>query len=691
MSGERTAAFIVLIDCPRCGQPLPLDAPLERASCAACGGEVSVPFALWHDVLLAYEARCHLLQQGADFVERLQRGAFDLRVTLRPMWPACARCGAALATPEIGASGPVPCGACGATHWSWPAPPELRQLLPATAQIVSTSPGPLGDSMAAGLAQLRAPEGADLLALQCPTCGTQVRVEPDGARVIGCSYCRAQLFVPDALYRRLYGGRAPRPFYVTFTGPTMDEAEQRRREAIQAAEEAERRARAERARRAAIEAENHELARQQAQAYESEAEALVDREIAPLIERTRSTGMLLLLSTLLAILAEVAAGASEKRPIAWMALALAVLGAVLAIVGRGAMANMVARRLEGAGMTTRNDPRRSQVWWMGGLTLGLTALLAILYPAEWNVWPTLACAVFLGGMFGVMNSVMESVEGDLLKPIDRDVGHFDGTPYPSREAQAIQRIGLGWSLIGGVLVVAIQLLVKPAPATTDAAKNATGATDATSAATTGTTATPGPTAAATATMARPTLPPATTFPKTLLSEDFADSRRAWPYRDADVIFAFDDGGLLASVRREREGWVFVPLDHDDVTIDVDVEIQKEDSDAWYGVVCRRTREKGFYSVEIASDGTAFAFKHPTSTFASRLGSSKAQGSVRSKRHLHVECIGDALRAYVDGQPALEVHDATYAKGDWIGVIAGKSCKSAEPAIARFDDLVVRGR
>lgn len=174
------------------------------------------------------------------------------------------------------------------------------------------------------------------------------------------------------------------------------------------------------------------------------------------------------------------------------------------------------------------------------------------------------------------------------------------------------------------------------------------------------------------------------------SAAFDGSKRAWPWRDADVILDFDDGALLASVRHQHEGWTSVPLEHGDVTIDVDLSIRKEAADARYGVVCR-AGEKGFYSIEIGSDGRAYAFKHPKSTFASRLGASpKGSGGTRSRLHLHVECIGDALRAFVDGVPTLEVHGATYPRGERVGVIAGKQGKSAEPAIAAFDDFVVRG-
>jgi DNA-directed RNA polymerase subunit RPC12/RpoP len=50
----------------------------------------------------------------------------------------------------------------------------------------------------------------------CARCGANLEVTADTKRILTCSYCDSDLFLPDALWRALHPVQKRRPFWVRF-------------------------------------------------------------------------------------------------------------------------------------------------------------------------------------------------------------------------------------------------------------------------------------------------------------------------------------------------------------------------------------------------------------------------------------------------------------------------------------------
>lgn len=52
-------------------------------------------------------------------------------------------------------------------------------------------------------------DGARAVLFSCAQCGAHLKVTADSTRILTCSYCDTDLFLPDALWRAAPGAKAP--------------------------------------------------------------------------------------------------------------------------------------------------------------------------------------------------------------------------------------------------------------------------------------------------------------------------------------------------------------------------------------------------------------------------------------------------------------------------------------------------
>jgi ribosomal protein S27E len=112
---------------------------------------------------------------------------------------SCLECGENLAFegPAIA----VPCRACGST----------LDVGAATWKDVFG----LREGTASGQA-VASPAATRPVSFACPDCGANLKIAADAPRILACSFCKADLFLPDPLWRALHPVKKRVPWVVAF-------------------------------------------------------------------------------------------------------------------------------------------------------------------------------------------------------------------------------------------------------------------------------------------------------------------------------------------------------------------------------------------------------------------------------------------------------------------------------------------
>jgi hypothetical protein len=220
--GVRCGGVSLRTTCNRCGQPLPLNAPVLRATCAACSADVTLPERIWTCALDELEMSYESLAEDAPRTHTATIDGFPLTFEVRRAVPRCEKCGQAYPDDRMadGSTRDLFCVGCGDPGSTYPAPDWLRSLVPTAVQIISTDRGGAAEAglvSAAGLAAAPTQASAPVV-MSCPQCGGPLRITDDMARLAPCTHCHAEVYLPDELWRRLHPAKVSRLWYVRFEG-----------------------------------------------------------------------------------------------------------------------------------------------------------------------------------------------------------------------------------------------------------------------------------------------------------------------------------------------------------------------------------------------------------------------------------------------------------------------------------------
>jgi predicted RNA-binding Zn-ribbon protein involved in translation (DUF1610 family) len=207
--------FKIRTSCAECGEGMVLEGPRVEAKCAACNSVLSVPADSWKNMFSFRQFTSEFgLTEGKTRGSSLGSGEQKFLVSWGPQRPLCIHCDTLLdlSGAPPGTNGEVLC-ACRKTTPTFPPPPWLAQCDPNVMQIFGapreSPPGVTPVSSAA-------PAGLSLVSFACPDCGANLKVTPDSARVLRCTYCQNDSFLPDPLWRALHPVRKRTPFFVAF-------------------------------------------------------------------------------------------------------------------------------------------------------------------------------------------------------------------------------------------------------------------------------------------------------------------------------------------------------------------------------------------------------------------------------------------------------------------------------------------
>jgi hypothetical protein len=192
----------------------------------------------------------------------------------------------------------------------------------------------------------------------------------------------------------------------------------------------------------------------------------------------------------------------------------------------------------------------------------------------------------------------------------------------------------------------------------------------------------------------PSVPTLTPLPPgLLLTDDFSDPASGWDTEvSPQVDRGYENGEYRISVfKDEYAAWANLLQVHDwkNVAIDVDVRLVDGLVDNQIGIVARYDHEnENFYLFSVTSDGQYMVEMRKDdawTTMVERAGS-PALRKGKAVNHLRLECQGQTMRFYGNGELLVNVQDSTFASGG-VGLLV--SALGKPPVVAAFDNIRVR--
>ena len=205
--------FKVRTSCLECGSAVVFDGPTLLTKCRECQSPVEVDAQKWKAILAlrANAAEIDGLTEGKTRNSTIIAGA-TFSIGWGPQRPICS-CGALLDLSKAapGVDTDIQC-ACGASTPTFPPPAWLLAVEPSALQLFGAarafhSPGGIGVEPAVE----RRP-----VSFACPDCGANLKITTDSPRVLACNFCKADLFLPDPLWRALHPVKKRTPWVLAF-------------------------------------------------------------------------------------------------------------------------------------------------------------------------------------------------------------------------------------------------------------------------------------------------------------------------------------------------------------------------------------------------------------------------------------------------------------------------------------------
>ena len=215
----RYGSFHILTECGKCGLSFPVNGPLRTIECPHCLSERSIGEQVFADILGTLEEEYETLGEGEGNGVKSsgQHGTF--RYTYLRRMPQCHGCKKPFDVEAIpiGSASIIECQNCQKRHSTFPAPTWLKNHVPTAIQCYGADLPPQYQAEHAALEiDQNVPEA---IAMACPSCGGGLRVTSSWSRIHPCQYCEIEVFIPDAVWKRLHPVKIAHHWGVRFEGP----------------------------------------------------------------------------------------------------------------------------------------------------------------------------------------------------------------------------------------------------------------------------------------------------------------------------------------------------------------------------------------------------------------------------------------------------------------------------------------
>ncbi len=139
----------------------------------------------------------------------------------------CSSCKKPLSIPEVPDNSIHRCAECEAPYYVYAIPEWLQKLVPSARFCCTLQPPPKGDT---DDKEVEIDEDSTKpVVMSCPQCAGALSVSARSERIMECLYCNSEVYVPDAIWKRLHPVRKTEEWFVCFEGKNIKQLQSERR------------------------------------------------------------------------------------------------------------------------------------------------------------------------------------------------------------------------------------------------------------------------------------------------------------------------------------------------------------------------------------------------------------------------------------------------------------------------------
>jgi predicted RNA-binding Zn-ribbon protein involved in translation (DUF1610 family) len=207
--------------CKYCGDPLPINALAETFRCEKCGKDNTIPEDTWKSLLEDNVKELGGYEEGEGQNSTVMTGEYNFALTFGKQKPRCGKCKTTIPEKNIydyKTAGDYKCEKCGNEIHIRPAD-KLAESIVSDAMFIA---GEDTTQFSTGQGNFEKPQASKPVIFTCPSCAGALKV--DGSkRIIACSYCNSDIYLPDDLWFALHPAKTIERWYITMNPKKMQE------------------------------------------------------------------------------------------------------------------------------------------------------------------------------------------------------------------------------------------------------------------------------------------------------------------------------------------------------------------------------------------------------------------------------------------------------------------------------------
>ncbi len=223
---RRFGCFEISTSCGSCGKSLPINGPYRKLLCTDCLEETTVSPDIIAGFLNDFEEEYEGLTEGQGRGGTLMSGSGTFKYSYWKLAPRCYSCKKPLTILEKAGNTVIKCSECGALSYIFPAPDWLVKEVPSARYCCTPRPYSEDNSDK----NLEIDESSEKpIVMSCPKCAGALTVSARSERIMKCEYCNSEVYVPDAVWKRLHPVMKTEEWFVCFDGKNKNQLEAERR------------------------------------------------------------------------------------------------------------------------------------------------------------------------------------------------------------------------------------------------------------------------------------------------------------------------------------------------------------------------------------------------------------------------------------------------------------------------------
>jgi len=208
-------------DCNFCGNPLPINAFVDKIFCDKCNNDNVLNGELWKSLLEELLNEILGFEENEGRPSKVISGQYNFDLMYGRKQARCNKCKTDIPEDELNKfteSGNYKCKKCGTDVFVRPATELLKTIFPSSKYIVSEDENLLKGTSEKPFEK----DSAKPVLFTCPSCAGNLEI--DGKeKIVECNFCKSKVYIPDDLWFSLHPVVSKGRWYITFDSKVVSE------------------------------------------------------------------------------------------------------------------------------------------------------------------------------------------------------------------------------------------------------------------------------------------------------------------------------------------------------------------------------------------------------------------------------------------------------------------------------------